>query len=189
MEVTKMINDLRQVLVEQRERTRVIKALPAASLLYRSTPQAWNVLEVFEHLNLSSGVYVRGLEDVFARKAARYRANGNFQPGWLGNWFTQGMRPRPDGDINWRMRTMKMFDPARQQGASTESMDGFIVLCDRFLVLLEKAPTTDLNAMRVTSSLGPIVRFKAGDAFRFPVAHQQRHFLQIERLLREADQG
>ncbi len=38
--------------------------------------------------------------------------------------------------------------------------------------------------MKVTSSLGPIIRFKAGDAFRFPVAHQQRHFLQIERLVK-----
>ena len=37
--------------------------------------------------------------------------------------------------------------------------------------------------MKVTSSLGPIIRFKVGDAFRFPVAHQQRHFLQIERLV------
>lgn len=189
MEVTNMIHELRQILVEQRERTRVIKDLPATRLLYRSTPQAWNVLEVFEHLNLSSGVYVRGLEDVFARKAHRYPANTNFRPGWLGNWFTQGMRPKPDGAINWKMRTMRMFDPARQQGASTEGMDRFIVLCDRFSALLEKAPATDLNAMRVTSSLGPIIRFKAGDAFRFPVAHQQRHFLQIERLLQQAEQG
>lgn len=189
MEVTELINDLRLVLIHQRERTRVIEQLPAANLLYRSTPGAWNVLEVFEHLNLSSGVYLRGLEDVFARKADRYPANADFRPGWLGNWFTQGMRPKPDGDINWRMRTMKMFDPARQQGASKESMDRFIVLCDGFLALLMKAPTTDLNAMRVTSSLGPIIRFKAGDAFRFPVAHQQRHFLQIERSLQQAEQG
>lgn len=35
--------------------------------------------------------------------------------------------------------------------------------------------------MRVVSSLGPMIRFKADDAFRFSVAHQERHFLQIER--------
>ena len=56
-------------------------------------------------------------------------------------------------------------------------------MCEALIRLLEAARTTDLNAMKVASSLGPIIRFKAGDAFRFPVAHQQRHFLQLERAL------
>ncbi len=51
------------------------------------------------------------------------------------------------------------------------------------MALLEIAKRTDLNVMRITSSLGPIIRFKAGDAFRFPIAHQVRHFLQLERTL------
>ncbi|MEO5584289.1 MAG: hypothetical protein ABIQ75_02450, partial [Flavobacteriales bacterium] len=36
---------------------------------------------------------------------------------------------------------------------------------------------------RITSTLGPVLRFKIGDAFRFMIAHQERHFLQIERSL------
>jgi hypothetical protein len=42
-----------------------------------------------------------------------------------------------------------------------------------------------LEGEKVTSTLGPILRFKVGDAFRFPIAHQQRHMLQIERVLEE----
>jgi hypothetical protein len=183
MKVDRMIEELRAVLQAQQARAREIAALPGASLLKRPTPEAWNVLEVFEHLNLSSGVYVRGLEDVFTRKAASHRPTNDFTPGVLGDWFTTGLEPKPGGVIKWRMRTMKMFDPARNAGASLESITRFIDLCSRLLILLEKARTTDLNKLRVTSSLGPIIRFKAGDAFRFPVAHQRRHFLQIERLL------
>lgn len=62
----------------------------------------------------------------------------------------------------------------------------YINLCERFLRLLERAKGKDLNKMMVASSLGPIIRFKAGDAFRFHIAHQQRHFLQLERALAAA---
>lgn len=184
MDVNQLTDELGTILREQQARAREIMRLPAERLLHRPSAGTWNVLEVFEHLNLSSGIYVRGLEDVFARKAAHHRANRRFTPGLLGNWSTNGMKPKADGVISWKMRTMKMFDPGRQQGASQASIVRFIEMCDRFLKLLEQAPTTDLNELRVTSSLGPVIRFKAGDAFRFPVAHQERHFLQIERLLR-----
>jgi hypothetical protein len=183
MKADRMIEELTEVLHTQQARARVIAALPAELLLKRPTPEAWNVLEVFEHLNLSSGVYVRGLEDVFTRKAASLRPQNEFVPGLLGDWFTTGLEPKPGGAIKWRMRTLKMFDPARNAGASLDSITRFIDLCTRLMILLEKARTTDLNKLRVTSSLGPLIRFKAGDALRFPIAHQRRHFLQIERIL------
>jgi hypothetical protein len=183
MNTTQLIKTLTAVIHRQRERAVEIATLPPEQLLRRPLPGAWNALEVFEHLNLSSGIYVRGLEDAFVRSADTHAANSEFHPGWLGAWFTNGLKPGHDGRIRWKMRTFKLFDPARQRGASLESIHNFIQLCDRLLKLLEQAPQTDLNKMRVTSSLGPLVRFKAGDALRFPVAHQERHFLQIERAL------
>ncbi|MEO8734696.1 MAG: hypothetical protein ABI373_10230, partial [Flavobacteriales bacterium] len=50
--------------------------------------------------------------------------------------------------------------------------------------LLEKALSQGLEGPRITSTLGPVLRFKIGDAFRFTIAHQERHFLQIERALK-----
>lgn len=178
-----LITELGTTLRSQIARAQQIQQLPADLLLRRPAPDKWNTLEVFEHLNLSSGIYLRGLQDVFARKAASLKPNPVYKPGMLGEYFTKAMQPRPDGSIGSRMRTMKMFDPPRNHGASHESIVRFISICEQLLVLLDKSRSTDLNRMKVTSSLGPIVRFKAGDAFRFPVAHQVRHFLQIERLL------
>ncbi|MBK9176591.1 MAG: hypothetical protein IPM46_09685 [Flavobacteriales bacterium] len=56
-------------------------------------------------------------------------------------------------------------------------------MCEGLIRLLNRAPATDLNRMRIVSTLGPLVQLRAGDAFRFPIAHQKRHFTQIERLL------
>lgn len=185
MDVHTMTNELRAVVQAQRLRAEAIKELPRGSLLHRPNAQAWNALEVFEHMTLSSGIYLNGLRKAFASAAPLGSASTTFNPGWLGDWFTKGLMPQADGRIKWKMRTMRMFDPPRQRGASLESIHRFIDQCDGFLHLLEQAPNMDLNKIRVTSSLGPLIRFKAGDALRFPIAHQQRHFLQIERLLRE----
>ncbi len=187
MDTATLIEELASTLRQQLVRAAEVRKLSSELLLHRPAPEQWNALMIFEHLCLSSGIYVRGLEDVFDRRAHRYPGNKEFKPGLLGNYFTTGMVPRPDGSISNRMRTLRMFDPARNNGASSESIDRFMDLCERFLLLLQHAGTTDLNRMRVTSSLGPLIRFKAGDAFRFPIAHQQRHFLQLERTLADAE--
>ena len=186
MRTVELIDDLSAVLREQMARARAVKALPSEALLHRPAPEQWNALEILEHLNLSSGIYVRGLEKVFAERAAALPFHPAFRPGVLGGLFTRSMAPRPDGSIPNRMRTFRRMDPPKVGGASLESIDRFIDHCTRMLALLERARSTDLDRMKVASSLGPVIRFKAGDAFRFPVGHQQRHFLQLERVLAAA---
>lgn len=187
MDATLLIEQLTATVQGQIERSREVATFPSERLIRRPMSDQWNALEIFQHLCLSSGIYVRGLEKTFDENADRYPFNGNFKPGLLGEYFTKGMLPGPDGRIRNRMRTLRMFDPPRNGGASLESIQRFMDLCERSLKLLERARTTDLNRMRVISSLGPVIRFKAGDALRFPIAHQQRHFLQLERALASVD--
>ncbi|MBP7407438.1 MAG: DinB family protein [Flavobacteriales bacterium] len=186
MDSLQLISDLRSTLEEQIARAQQIRALPAAQLLHRPAPEQWNTLEVFEHMNLSSGIYLRNLREVFDRKAVKLKFNAVFTPGRLGAYSVKSMTPRADGTIPLRMKTLGKFEPRKLDGASSGSIDRFVTMCEGFLALLERSEHTDLNAMKVASSLGPIVRFRAGDAFRFPVAHQVRHFHQIERVLRSA---
>ena len=183
MRTDELIEELSTDLRAQIARAQWFAQLPADVLLRRPSPEKWNTLEVFEHMNLSTGIYLRGLEKVFAERAGSFPPNPDFHPGFLGDYFTKAMRPKADGTISWRMKTMKMFDPGRQHGASSESIARFTSMCERLLQLLQQARSTDLGRMKVASSLGPIIRFKAGDAFRFPIAHQWRHLQQAERLV------
>lgn len=164
-------------------RARAIAELPAERLLHRPDPAKWNVLDVFEHMVLSSGVYLQGLEHVFATRAADLPASLTFTPGLLGDYFTRAMLPKADGRLPLRMPTTRRFDPARNTGSDSGSILRFVAMCEGLIRLLNRAPATDLNRMRIVSTLGPLVQLRAGDAFRFPIAHQQRHFMQIERLL------
>lgn len=163
-----------------------IAALADDRLARRPAPGTWSAMEVFEHMNLSSGIYLRRLQRAFDSEAFRAAASPAFLPGRIGEWAVHAMLPREDGRIAWRMRTLKLFDPARRQGADAGSIVRFIALCQGFRALLAKAEGLDLASVRITSSLGPVIRFKAGDAFRFPIAHQERHMRQIERLVAAA---
>lgn len=183
MDKQRMIDELTGALQAQIEQAERLRLLLAGTLMKRPATGQWNVQEVFAHLVLSSGVYERGLHAVFARKAALLPNSPSFTPGVLGGYFTRTMEPKPDGRITWKMKTMRMFDPAKQDNAPSAPLQAFIDLSNSLLGLLERARSTDLDRMKVVSTLGPLVRFKAGDAFRFVVAHHKRHFLQIERLL------
>jgi hypothetical protein len=83
------------------------------------------------------------------------------------------------------MKTMAMFEPRNVSTTGMKALNEFEAICHSFIGLLERARTRGLEGEKVTSTLGPILRFKVGDAFRFPIAHQQRHMLQIERVLDE----
>jgi hypothetical protein len=83
------------------------------------------------------------------------------------------------------MKTLGMFEPRSARLVGQASLDRFLELLDRFEKVLLQARTRGWEGPRVTSTLGPVLRFKVCDALRFPIAHQERHMLQIERTLQE----
>jgi hypothetical protein len=176
-----LIQDLQAIIQEQLRRMDELVALPIRRLEQRPRPKAWSALEVVEHLNILSGHYVRRLRKAYAGNGI-FRKDG-FLPGRWGEKLTTAMRPLPDGRIPGPMRTLWFFEPKAAHAKGRQSLRDFRALLDEQVMLLDKASTMGIEGPRITSTLGPILRFKIGDAFRFMIAHQQRHFLQIDRAL------
>ena len=183
MDTLKLIDDLQATLRRQMDRVRELEDLPLDKLRERPAPGRWSALEVVEHMNLSTGKYHQGLLKVYADPRSGLRFRPTFEPGLWGNFSADGMVPRSDGTIRWRMRTMGMFEPKPGRVTDRSPIERFLAIQQDLLDLLEKARTRGIEGARVTSTLGPILRFKAGDAFRFPIAHQERHLLQLQRTL------
>lgn len=180
-----LIAALQAELRQQLQRCAQLRELPLERLHQRPDPKRWSVMEVLQHMNLSSGHYHRHLERLYANENNGLRFRTTFTPGRWGDYSTTAMDPKTDGTINWRMKTMGMFEPRNVATTGWQALDDFEAMCHGFIGLLERARTRGLEGEKVTSTLGPILRFKAGDAFRFPIAHQRRHWLQIERALAE----
>lgn len=183
MDTHKLIDDLQRTLRAQVEEVQGLRSLPLKVLRTRPEPKRWSVLEIIEHMNLSSGHYYAALRRIYAEADNGLRSLSNYTPGRWGNYFTEAMRPKADGAIGWKMRTLGRFEPRAVGSVELDALDRFEAMCLGFIGLLERARTRGLEGEKVTSTLGPLLRFKVGDAFRFPIAHQERHMLQIRRTL------
>lgn len=182
-----LIKDLQAIVQDQLRRMDELLELPIHRLKQRPRPKAWSALEVVEHLNILSGHYVNRLRKAYDGDAVFLKES--FLPGGWGEKFTTSMRPLPDGRVPGPMRTLWFFEPKAAQAKGMRSLQEFRALLEEEALLLEKALSQGLEGPRITSTLGPILRFNIGDAFRFMIAHQQRHFLQIERALQAVDEG
>lgn len=183
MDTATLINDLRTALDDQLRRARALRELPLGLLERRPDPKRWSVLEVCEHINLSSGHYLRHLRKAYADPAARFSRSKVHRPGLWGGLLTRTMRPRRDGSIPLPMATLRIFEPREAPTKRLAALDDLIALLEGFRTLLDAAQERGMDGPRITSTLGPVFRFKVADAFSFAVAHQDRHLLQIDRTL------
>lgn len=183
LNTSRLIGELQAVLSEQIEKAVQLRSLNEHELTTRPAADRWSVLEIAEHMNLSSGHYFKLLRKVYSDPKSRLRSKEYFVPGRFGEMGVKAMRPTQEGTINWKMRTLGIFEPRTVARKGTAALDELRSMLEGLHDLLEKARTRGMEGEKITSTLGPILRFKTGDAFRFPIAHQQRHFLQIHRTL------
>jgi hypothetical protein len=184
-----LIDALERTLRAQLERLARLQAMDPVLLCTRPAPGRWSVVEVAEHINLSSGHYFRLLRKAYADPHSGLRYRPTFTPGRFGEMGVKAMQPSPEGTISWRMRTLGMFEPRTAATSGTRSMDELRSMLEGFVELLNTARQRGIEGVRITSTLGPVLRFRTGDAFRFPIAHQERHLLQMERTVEAVKQN
>lgn len=184
METLAFIDSLARSLERQMTQAEALRSEPLEHLQQRPDPKRWSVLEIIEHMNLSSVVYYHGLRDLYAKPVSKLRFSSTYTPGRLGAFSAKAMQPGTDGAISWRMKTMGMFEPRTATTKGWTALDEFQAILRGMLQLLSEGKVKGIEGEKITSTLGPILRFKAGDAFAFPIAHQERHWLQIERTLK-----
>ena len=177
---TVVISQLKAELKSQLSQLEELEKLPLELLQKRPSPKSWSVLETVAHMSLSSGFYKGGLQKIYDKNVRRVKRSDHVVSGRLGSFFTEGMKPKKDGAINWKMKTMARFEP-QQTASNTKDLLEFRSLLVSFERLVDLAEQHGMEGEKVVSTLGSLVKFKIVDAFRFPLAHQARHFLQIDR--------
>jgi len=155
-------------------------ALDKAQLTKRPAPNRWSILECIEHMNIANAHYISQF-DVKLPAAKPAMNASEFKPGLMGSYFVKMIKPKSDGRIPSPMKTMKKFIPELKVNDNT--IRNFLVDQESIIKALELSKQLDLNKIKVTSAIGPIVTFKLGDAFRFLIGHNQRHIIQAKRVL------
>ena len=167
--------DLRQVIAD----ITYLKSEDPGILLQQPAPGKWSVIQVIEHLNSYDRYYLLAIERSMEKESP---ATEFFKPGWLGNYFTNLMRPSEDGRITNKMQSPKDHRPPAQLDAFPV-LNTFIEQQHYLLQLLEQARSKNIGSIRTPISISRFIKLKLGDTFRFLIAHKQRHFVQIKNTL------
>lgn len=143
----------------------------------------WSVAQVLEHLNAYNRFYLPEIKKTMKKNVA-YSAS--FKPGILGDYFTKLMNPKKYGKKQKNMKSPKDYSPSSELDAE-KVLSEFITGQQQLLLLIEQAREVNIGKLKTPISISPIIKLKLGDTFRFLIAHQQRHFGQIERTLSDTN--
>lgn len=171
-----LMADVREIILEAKN----LENVDSNVLQVQPAEGKWSVAQVIAHLNFYSSFYIKTIEDKLHRHNTQ--AKELFRPGWFGNYFTKMMKPSDDQQIKNRMKTMKKaIPPAHTDGRA--ALQQFLRDQHQLLNLLQVSAHADLNSIRIPLTITNLLTLKLGDTFRFFVAHEQRHMLQIKNTL------
>ncbi len=157
--------------------------LPHKHFAYKVAPEKWSANQCLQHLNSYGNYYLPAIKVAIANTKNK-QANATFKSGWLGNYFTNVMQLKADGSLPKKMQSPKNHQP-QNNAESHFVIAEFIEQQEQLLQLLEDAKQLDLNAIKVPISIAPFIKLKLGDVFMFLVAHNQRHVLQAEKVIKQ----
>ncbi len=153
-----------------------LKSKNESELNWKENSESWSILECLEHLNLYGNFYLPEIQN--AINNSKLPSEIEFKSGILGNYFVKSMLPKEK--LN-KMKTAKDKNP-NNSNLNKKTIETFINQQTKFIVLLEKAKTVNLNKAKTKISVSNLIKLKLGDTFRFLNNHTFRHLKQIERI-------
>lgn len=182
---TELLNQLQADVRQLIAHASLLKTEDPGILLEQPSPGKWSVIQVLEHLNGYGRYYLLAIERSLKQDKP---ATEYFNPGWLGDYFTRLMQPSEEGQVKNKMKAPKNNRPSALLDAFPV-LNTFIEQQHYMLELLETAKGKNIGAIRIPVSISRLIKLKLGDTFRFLVAHEQRHFVQIRNTLQQVRPG
>jgi len=164
-----------------RETTSLFQNLSEEKLLLPSASGGWSIAQCLAHLNNYGDYYLPEIKNAIARnKISHVISDEVFSSTWLGNYFTKIMDPSTGRK---KYKAFKNHTPSKILEAHAV-VSKYIEQQEKLLHYLEQARYASVNDARVPLSIFKMITFKLGDAFRFIIAHNERHMQQAKRNLK-----
>lgn len=176
------------LITELLDRTELIKAstqsflrLSEEQLNFKSDPGRWSIAEIFEHLNICHGIYLRSILSRIT-KAPDVKAGEKYRSSWLGDWVYEKIMPRADGSI-FKIRARKALHAGSGVLDGQDTLHRFLQQCDMIDDILRHVSTKNLQRIKIPFSFSKLLHLRLGDSLRYLVAHCERHLLQAHRVM------
>lgn len=136
----------------------------------------WSIAQIVAHLNSYNRYYLPAIAQAIQSNPVKLITH--YRSGWLGNYFANAMLPNQQNKVANKMQSPKDHRPVIKQDAICVIQE-FIGSQQQLLKLLQNALQKDIGSIRIPISLTRLIKLTLGDTFRFLIAHQLRHFVQI----------
>lgn len=172
-----LISELIELTRQNINETEQLNLKPINELNWKVEENTWSVLECIEHLNLYGDFYLTEIENKINK--SKTATESHHKSGFLGDYFAKSMLPKE------KLNKMKTFKNKNPNGSDLDksTLKRFLTQQEKTLTLLDKARKISLNKIKVSTTLGKIIKLNLGDTFRVLIYHNQRHVLQANNTL------
>lgn len=152
-------------------------ALDEVSLNKKPNSTSWSLLECFEHLNRYNRYYNPLLLQATIG-AFSGSSEAEVKSTWLGRKFIRMMEPGNDK----KQKTLNRMNPSNSILTAAVIRE-FIQHQEELSRIIALAREKDLNHGSVAVEFFKLIKLSPAEALKFVIVHQQRHFLQLDRIL------
>lgn len=148
-----------------------------------NTPEAqgkWHMLQCIEHMSRATEVYVNNVADKLS-SGTLPTASQQYKGHWKGRMFAKMNAPKEGDVIPMKVKTFKRMEPPHELD-SQMVITRFHNIHEELIAVVNKSRSVNIDKVKVATALGPMVKLRVGDAYRFILAHTQRHLVQLERI-------
>lgn len=165
--------DLRQSLELVRNQ---IAPMDFAAMQWRSTPEHWNAVECFAHLNAYLERYIPRMElAVHKAKARQWTPVEEIKYKGAGKRFIR----RADPDNGKAYKSPKQYN-FHHQPLGKEAIKGFTINAERLLRVILAAKEVNLNKAKVDQGKSGFFKLNLGNTLEWQVLHIRRHLAQVQ---------
>jgi hypothetical protein len=182
-----------QLLSELMDRTELVRSntnpflrLTNEQLNAKPARGKWCISEIFEHLNITQGLYIKSILTKMSR--ASDTVSPIYKSGWLGDLVYTRIMPRPDGTV-FKLKTPKILTPENKAIDGHEVLNNFLHQLDIVHDILQHAATKDIQRIKIPVALTNLIKLRLGDNLRLIIAHNERHILQAKRVMETITSG
>lgn len=176
---TTLITDLLEKTRTNLHQVEGFKELSEHELNYKESSDEWSILECIEHLNIYGDFYNPAIKESIEK--ATTTSSKIFKSSVVGNYFVSLIAPKEK--LN-KMKTLKENNPLGSR-LDKNVLDRFINQQKECLSLIEKSNSVNLSKTKTAISITKLIKLRLGDTFRFITAHNERHLLQAEKILKK----
>jgi hypothetical protein len=158
------------LITELLDRTELIKAstqpflrLSEDQLNHSSAPRKWSIAEIFEHLNIYNGAYIRIILSRIT--IAPDVETKTYRSGWLGDWIYAHTMPRADGSV-FKMQAAKGARPTGGTLDGTEILQRFLQQCDMLDDIIRHSSAKNLQRIKIPFCFSRLLPLRLGDNLR-----------------------